>query len=143
MGEINGSVCARFRLWNEKGVWQKVFDALSKDRGMENIMTYGSCVRVHQHASGARGAGKACNWPKQGRLYDRGPCDSGWIGKPFEAASGRRGSTRHCACSELLSGLGSERVLADQGHDSNDLVSELEGHGMEVVIPPRSNRKNP
>jgi transposase len=44
---------------------------------------------------------------------------------------------------ELLSGFEPERVLADKGYDSDDLVSELEDCGIEVIIPPRGNRKNP
>jgi transposase len=52
------SVYSRFRLWIEKGVWQKVFDELSKDKDMENIMIDGSYIRIHQHAAGARGGRK-------------------------------------------------------------------------------------
>jgi transposase len=34
-------------------------------------------------------------------------------------------------------------VLADKGYDSNEIVSSIERTHAQVVIPPRSNRKNP
>jgi transposase len=43
----------------------------------------------------------------------------------------------------LISEFTPQRVIADKGYDSNEFASKLEERGIEVVIPPRSNRKNP
>lgn len=43
----------------------------------------------------------------------------------------------------LLEGLETERVIADKGYDSDELVSSVQAMGAEVVIPPRSNRIEP
>ena len=43
----------------------------------------------------------------------------------------------------LIEGLSAQTLLADKGYDSNKAVALAESMGMEVVIPPRSNRKAP
>jgi transposase len=43
----------------------------------------------------------------------------------------------------LVEGVGAERVIADKGYDSNELVETIGAAGAEAVIPPRSNRKEP
>ena len=44
---------------------------------------------------------------------------------------------------EMLSGFSGCTVLADKGYDSSALVLDLESRGNTVVIPSRSNSKNP
>jgi transposase len=43
----------------------------------------------------------------------------------------------------LIEGLNAQHLLADKGYDSDTLVTEAEAHQMNVVIPPRRNRKQP
>ena len=43
----------------------------------------------------------------------------------------------------LLKGYQPKAVLADKGYDSDALVEAIEAKGAEVVIPPKSNRKEP
>lgn len=44
----------RFSRWAKKGVWQRVFQALSEDKDLEEVMLDSSIVRAHQHAAGAQ-----------------------------------------------------------------------------------------
>lgn len=53
-GEWN-SVFRRFSRWSQKGVWQRVFEALSDDLDFEYLIIDSTIVRAHQHASGAKG----------------------------------------------------------------------------------------
>lgn len=53
-GEWN-SVFRRFSRWSEKGVWQRIFEALSDDPDFEYLIIDSTIVRAHQHASGAKG----------------------------------------------------------------------------------------
>ena len=49
-------------------------------------------------------------------------------------------------CSEavaLIEDIEAEHLLADKGYDSNEVVEAALALGMNPVIPPRSNRKNP
>jgi len=41
----------------------------------------------------------------------------------------------------LIEGIAAKVLLADKGYDSDAIVTRAEELGMQVVIPPRSNRK--
>jgi transposase len=49
------SVWRRFRRWALKGVFGRIFQALSGDPDFEYAIIDGTIVRVHQHGTGARG----------------------------------------------------------------------------------------
>ena len=53
-GEWN-SVFRRFSRWSRKGVWQRIFAAMSDDHDFEYLIIDSTIVRAHQHASGAKG----------------------------------------------------------------------------------------
>ena len=50
-----GTVWKRFRRWAEKGVFERVFQALSGDPDFESALIDGTIVKVHRHGTGARG----------------------------------------------------------------------------------------
>lgn len=51
------SVFRRFSRWSEKGVWRRVFEAMSDDPDFEYLIVDSTIVRAHQHASGAQKKG--------------------------------------------------------------------------------------
>lgn len=51
------SVHARFTRWAKAGVWEKVFEDLTKDRRNEYLMLDSTLVRAHQQATTGRGSG--------------------------------------------------------------------------------------
>lgn len=53
-GEWN-SVFRRFSRWSEKGVWTRLFEAMSDDPDFEYLIVDSTIVRAHQHAAGAKG----------------------------------------------------------------------------------------
>lgn len=53
-----------------------------------------------------------------------------------------KGTRADCKEAEkLIEGLAAGSLLADRGYDSNAIVNQAEKQGMEVVIPPKKNRK--
>ena len=50
------TVFKRFRRWAEKGVFEGMFKALSSDLDFREVQIDGTNVRVHQHATGKKGA---------------------------------------------------------------------------------------
>jgi putative transposase len=52
------TVFRRFSRWSAKGVWWRMFEALSDDPDFECLIVDSTIVRAHQHAAGAakRGA---------------------------------------------------------------------------------------
>jgi transposase len=49
------SVWKRFRRWALKGVFDRIFAALSADPDFEYALIDGTIIRVHQHGTGAKG----------------------------------------------------------------------------------------
>lgn len=49
------SVWKRFRRWALKGVFEKLFEALSGEPDFEYALIDGTIVKVHRHATGAKG----------------------------------------------------------------------------------------
>jgi transposase len=53
-----------------------------------------------------------------------------------------QGTTADCTqASRLIEGLTAEALLADKGYDTDAIVEQAKHQGMEVVIPPKRNRK--
>jgi transposase len=43
---------------------------------------------------------------------------------------------------QLIDGIEADFLFADKGYDTNDIINYAESNGMQVVIPPKSNRIN-
>lgn len=53
------------------------------------------------------------------------------------------GSCADCSqAHQLMAGLQAQHLIADKGYDSNAIIEQAHSQGMQVVIPPRSNRKH-
>lgn len=50
-----GTVYQRFRRWRDKGVWEKILEALIDEPDYEWLMIDASHIKVHPHAAGAVG----------------------------------------------------------------------------------------
>ena len=48
------NVYKRFSRWSEAGVWEKIFEELSRGADFEDVSIDSTAVRAHQHASGAQ-----------------------------------------------------------------------------------------
>ena len=51
------SVFRRFSRWSIKGVWYRIFEAMSDDPDFEYLIVDSTIVRAHQHAAGAKKGG--------------------------------------------------------------------------------------
>ena len=47
----------RFSRWSTKGVWHRIFEAMSDDPDFEYLIIDSTIVRAHQHAAGAKKGG--------------------------------------------------------------------------------------
>lgn len=50
-------IYVRFHRWSQKGIWQKIFEQLSKDKSNEYAMMDSTTVRAHRSSAGARKKG--------------------------------------------------------------------------------------
>jgi putative transposase len=51
------SAFRRFSRWSRKGVWWRIFAAMSNDEDFEYLIVDSTIVRAHQHAAGAKKGG--------------------------------------------------------------------------------------
>ena len=52
------------------------------------------------------------------------------------------GTAADCShASELIKDISAEHLLADKGYDTDAIVAQAQEQGMQVVIPPKRNRK--
>jgi transposase len=61
------SVWQRFRRWAVKGVFERIFVALSQDPDFEYALVDGTIVKVHRHGTGAKGGVHtdfSIHWPE-------------------------------------------------------------------------------
>ena len=49
------STFRRFSRWSQKGVWWRLFEAVSDDPDFEYLIVDSTIVRAHQHAAGGKG----------------------------------------------------------------------------------------
>ena len=53
-----GATCPRrFSRWSRKGVWWRIFEAMSDDPDFEYLIVDSTIVRAHQHSAGAKKGG--------------------------------------------------------------------------------------
>jgi len=94
-----------------------MIESFSSDRDLKNLMLDSTITRAHVCAAGALKKTGVKNNKRQ--LHDA----------PF--------------AQEMMTGQSPKAFIGDKGYDSDALVQWLEQQGIEVVIPPRSNRNNP
>lgn len=56
------SIHKRFIRWADKGVWERIFAVLSRDRDNEYLMIDSTIVRAHQQAASGKGGLKIRRW---------------------------------------------------------------------------------
>jgi len=56
------SVFRRFRRWADKGVWERVLEAISEDEQYDLLLVDSSIIRAHQHAAGGKKGALEKRW---------------------------------------------------------------------------------
>ena len=121
----------RFCRWRDRGVWEKLLEALLVEPDHEWLMIDASHCKVHPHA----------DEPHKRGLNTKIHLAVDAHGMPLRVAvtEGTRADCKE-ACA-LIDGLSAEALLADRGYDSNELIDKVVESGCQPVIPPRKNRK--
>jgi transposase len=131
------SVWRRFRRWAQKGVFDRVFSALSGDLDFEYAIIDGTIVRVHQHGTGAKaqaiGRSRGGLTTKIVALVDA-------LGNlvRFVLLPGQRHDSIGVA--PLISGVEFGALLADKAFDIDWIRADLKERGAAAVIPPKAGR---
>jgi len=136
-----GTVWKRFRRWAEKGVFERIFEALSGDPDFEYVLIDGTIVKVHRHGTGARGGTQNQAIGKsRGGLTTKIVALVDALGNlaRFILLPGQRHDS--VGVEPLLHGISLEALIGDKAFDGDWLRAELNERGALAVIPPNGSR---
>lgn len=137
------SVYRRFNRWSKKEVWNILFEKVSRNADLTEVMVDGTIIRSHACSAGygkdsqkeqALGRSKGGFTTKIHAMVDS-------LGNPkkFILTGGEVHDV--VKASELIEGLKNASIIADKAYDSTEFREQIEKQGCTSVIPPRSNRK--
>ncbi len=139
-GEWN-SVFRRFSRWSTKGVWWRIFEAISDDPDFEYLIVDSTIVRAHQHAAGAKGGPEdQAIGRSRGGLSTKIHMAVRGLGCPvrFILTAGQKGDAPQAE--PLIKGLPADVVMADTAYDSDALRQAIAEKGALAVIPNNPSR---
>ena len=136
------SVFRRFSRWSLKGVWRRIFAAVSDDPDFEYLIIDSTIVRAHQHAAGAKkkGSEDQALGRSRGGLSTKIHMAVRGLGCPvrFTLTAGQKGDAPQAAA--LIEGLPAEVVMADTAYDADPLRQAIAAKGAIAVIPNNPSR---
>ena len=114
------SVFRRFSRWSHKGVWWRIFAAMSDDPDFEYLIVDSTIIRAHQHASRGQKGGSEDQalGRSRGGLSTKIHMAVRGLGCPvrFTLTAGQRGDCPQAYA--LIEGLPAKVVMADAAYDA-------------------------
>ncbi len=137
------TLCNRFVRWAAKGVWEKLFLALSEAGGPPSALRIDAThVKAHRSAGGKGGEAQAIGRSRGGRTPKiHAAVDKSGRPRRLILRPGHRGDVLVAA--ELIEGFTPQVCLADAAYDSTTLWTILIEKGATPVIPNNPARKRP
>jgi transposase len=141
------SVYKRFRNWSNHGVWERLHQFCIQEPDLEHLIIDSTIIRAHSCAAGALkkhgGGDEQALGRSRGGFSTKIHIAVDALGNPMKFAL-TPGQTHDINQAENLTiDYQPEKVIGDKGYDSDPLRQALEQRGIEVIIPCRSNRKQP
>ena len=137
------SVFKRYSRWCERGIWSSVLECFSTAADLEFAAIDSSVIRAHACAAGA--SGSSADNEALGRSKGGFSCKvhalTDALGLPvkFILTAGQAADITQAI--PLVEGVSALSLLADKGYDADEFIAWLISNGIEVVIPPKANRK--
>ncbi|MGR3247834.1 MAG: IS5 family transposase [Paracoccus sp. (in: a-proteobacteria)] len=136
----------RFNRWSYKGLWTRIFTALSAQADCSDELSIDStAVRAHRSAHGGKGGPKIqAIGRSRGGPTTKIHALTDVYGRTTAFILGPGNGADISAASDLLDLLPPpKRLLADKGYDANSLRKRLADSATEAVIPSTRSRKKP
>ena len=136
---------ARFAKWRDTGVWEEVFSQLSRDADTENSALIRHALRFMRVLTvGKKTKNKAVGRTKGGLNTKIHTIVDG-LGNPvaFLLSPGNDNDSTHAI--ELLNktDITGSNLLGDKAYGTKEILKYIKKHGATVVIPLKSNTKEP
>ncbi|MCB1075773.1 MAG: IS5 family transposase [Simkania sp.] len=131
----------RFCRWRDKNIWENLLEALIIDPDYEWLMIDATHIKVHPHAAGAVGGNQDMTRNKRG-LNSKLHIAVDAHGMPLRpiVTEGTRADCKEA--SKLIQDIVAEYLLADKAYDTEEIIKKAEEQSMQIVIPPKRNRKS-
>jgi len=139
------SIHKRFKEWNKRSVWRRLFHSAQQEPDMEWIMIDSTIVRSHACAAGygkntqeqeALGRSKGGFSTKIHALVDA-------LGNPLKFILAPGQSSDITQAEALSKNISDSFIIADKGYDSNDFIQFMRRNHCTPVVPSKKNRKQP
>ena len=139
------SVYARFAKWRDEGIWEKIFTALSQDADMENLSIDSTCVKVHESSNGGEKTENKAVGRTKGGLNTKVHAIVDGLGNPvaFLLSPGNDNDSTHAIELMNKTDIAGSNLLGDKAYGTKEVLAYISEHGATVVIPPKSNAKDP
>lgn len=141
------TVFKRFNRWSEKKIWESLHKGCSHHPDLQHIFIDSTITRAHACAAGA--AHSDAETEALGRSKGGFSCKihaiTDALGNPldFVLTPGQVSDITQAEPLLELTPEGAEFFVGDKGYDSDAFVAAILAKGLQVVIPPRSNRNEP
>lgn len=138
------SVYKRFSRWSDKGIWDKLHQALIKEPDMEWLLIDSTIVRAHPCAAGAPkkngGQAEQALGRSVGGFSTKIHATVDALGNPLRLLlTGGQGGDAPQAVA-LLAGFDFEGVMGDRGYDADDILDFIAQNEAQALIPAKKNR---
>lgn len=139
------TVYQRFSRWQQQGVFERLFQQFSRRTGVHSLMVDGTIIHVHQDGTGAR---KTRGTPEtQGIGHSRGGRTTKLLAATDENGQlisymilpGNSGESP--SLPDMIEGIEASAFIGDKANDTGNILKLEVSHKMEIVVPPKSNRK--
>ena len=139
------SVYARFAKWQKDGVWENIFAELSRDVDTENLSIDSTCVKVHESSNGGEKTENKAVGRTKGGLNTKVHAIVDGVGNPvaFLLSPGNDNDSTHAIELMEKTDIAGSNLLGDKAYGTKDILAYIQEHGATVVIPPKSNTKEP
>lgn len=139
------SVYGCFIKWRNEGIWEKSFSELSQDADTENLSIDSTCIKVHESSNGGKKTENNVVGRTKGGLNTKIHVTVDGLGNPvaFLLSAGNDNDSTHAIKLMNLTSIAGRNLLGDKAYGTKEILTYIQEHGAIVVIPPKSNAKEP
>jgi len=124
---------------------EDIFSELNQEANTENLSMDSTCVKVHESSNGGK---KRENKPielTKGGLNTKIHAIVDGLGNPvaFLLSPGNDGDSAHAIELMNKTDIEGSNLLADKAYGTKEILAYIREYGATVVIPPKSNAKEP
>ncbi|MCI8856204.1 MAG: IS5 family transposase, partial [Clostridiaceae bacterium] len=131
--------------WRDDGIWERIFSELNKEADTENLSIDSTCVKIHESSNGGEKRENKAIGLTKGGLNTKIHAIVDGLGNPvaFLLSPGNDEDSTHAIELMNMTDITGSNLLADKVMAQKKFFTYIRKHEATVVIPPKSNAKEP